>query len=59
MIGVESLLYASDHPHDHGTSGARLLDALDEPDRNAVLAGNAAELYRLEAVSSASQGGAL
>jgi uncharacterized protein len=47
MIGVESLLYASDHPHDHGTSGERLLDALDEAGRNAVLAGNAAELYRL------------
>jgi predicted TIM-barrel fold metal-dependent hydrolase len=47
MIGVETLLYASDHPHDHGPSGERLLDALDEPSRNLVLAGNAATLYRL------------
>lgn len=47
MIGSDWLLYASDHPHDHGGSGERLLHALDEPARDAVLAGNAASLYRL------------
>ena len=39
MIGVDSLLYASDYPHDHGPSGDRLLSALDEPSNTAVLSG--------------------
>jgi len=47
MLGAaDLLLYASDHPHDHGDGGRRLLDALDEAGREAVLHGNAAELYR-------------
>jgi predicted TIM-barrel fold metal-dependent hydrolase len=48
MIGATRLLYASDYPHDHGPSDRRLLDALDETGREAVLAGNAAALYRLD-----------
>jgi predicted TIM-barrel fold metal-dependent hydrolase len=48
MIGAEWLLYASDHPHDHGPSGERLLAAVDDAARHAILAGNAAALYRLQ-----------
>jgi predicted TIM-barrel fold metal-dependent hydrolase len=44
----ELLLYASDYPHDHGDGPRRLLDALDAGAREAILAGNAAELYGLE-----------
>jgi predicted TIM-barrel fold metal-dependent hydrolase len=47
MIGADWLLYASDHPHDHGPSGERLLAAVDDPAREAILAGNAAALYSL------------
>ena len=42
----EFLMYASDHPHDHGP-GADLLLVLDDSDREAVLEGNASELYSL------------
>jgi uncharacterized protein len=45
MVGPQLLLYASDHPHQHGDSGERLLSALSEQDAEAVLRGNAAELY--------------
>lgn len=44
-IGPEWLLYASDYPHDHGPGQRRLLAALDEAGRDAVLYGNAAVLY--------------
>ena len=48
MIGArDMLLYASDHPHDHGDGGEQLLSALDEEGRAAVMHGNAARLYRL------------
>lgn len=40
------LLYASDHPHDHGSGGERLLAALSEEEREHVLGGNAADWYR-------------
>ncbi|MET7331188.1 amidohydrolase family protein [Nonomuraea sp. NPDC005650] len=46
IIGPELLLYASDFPHEHGDPG-RLLGALGEADRAAILAGNATELYDL------------
>jgi predicted TIM-barrel fold metal-dependent hydrolase len=46
--GPERLLYASDHPHRHAVAPERLLDALDAAERARVLAGNAAELYRLD-----------
>ncbi|MGW4488304.1 amidohydrolase family protein [Amycolatopsis sp. NPDC004368] len=42
------LMYASDHPHDHGPGGERLLAALTEGERSRVLAGNAAEWYSLD-----------
>jgi uncharacterized protein len=45
MVGPQLLLYASDHPHQHGDSGEHLLSALSEQDAEAVLRGNAAELY--------------
>jgi uncharacterized protein len=41
------LMYASDYPHDHGDGGQRLLAALTGTERVAVLAGNAADWYRL------------
>jgi hypothetical protein len=41
------LLHASDHPHDHGTGGERLLAALTDEERRRVLSGNAADWYRL------------
>jgi predicted TIM-barrel fold metal-dependent hydrolase len=46
MVGAGWLLHASDHPHDHGPGAARLLELLDEPDREAVLRGNAGAFYR-------------
>jgi predicted TIM-barrel fold metal-dependent hydrolase len=43
----EFLMYASDHPHHHGPGADLLLDVLDDSDREAVLEGNASELYSL------------
>ena len=45
MVGPELLMYASDHPHDHGDAGEWLLRHLDAQDAEAILRGNAAELY--------------
>jgi uncharacterized protein len=42
------LLHASDHPHDHGDGGARLLAALTDDERERVLRANAASWYRLD-----------
>lgn len=47
MIGPSRLLYASDYPHDHGSSSKTLIEALDSPARDAVLSENAATLYGL------------
>jgi predicted TIM-barrel fold metal-dependent hydrolase len=42
------LLYSSDYPHDHGNDALEtLLAALTEPEREAVLRGNAAEFFGL------------
>jgi predicted TIM-barrel fold metal-dependent hydrolase len=52
MLGASELLvFASDHPHVHGDEGKldALLDAIGDDGREAVLRGNAAELYRLAA----------
>jgi predicted TIM-barrel fold metal-dependent hydrolase len=46
-VGAGALLYASDHPHDHGPGAAALLEALDDRAREEVLRGNAARFYRL------------
>jgi uncharacterized protein len=43
------LMFASDHPHDHGDGGEALLGVLDDDGRDAVLRGNAAHFYSLEA----------
>ena len=50
MLGARDvLLYSSDHPHEHGDDGReRLMEALDEDGRQAVMHGNAAAFYRLE-----------
>jgi predicted TIM-barrel fold metal-dependent hydrolase len=45
MIGPELLLYASDHPHQHGNAGERLLGALGDEDAEAVLRANAEAFY--------------
>jgi predicted TIM-barrel fold metal-dependent hydrolase len=52
MVGSDWLLYASDYPHDHGPSDHRLLDALDESARRAVLADNAAKFYKLNGATA-------
>jgi predicted TIM-barrel fold metal-dependent hydrolase len=49
MPVAEMLLYASDHPHRHGGGIEPLLDLLDEHGRTAILGGNAAALYGLDA----------
>lgn len=45
MVGPELLLYASDHPHEHGDSSRRLLASLSDEDAEAILRGNAASFY--------------
>jgi uncharacterized protein len=49
MLGASDMLvYASDFPHEHGDGNLdALLEALDDPGREAVLRGNAAALYGL------------
>jgi predicted TIM-barrel fold metal-dependent hydrolase len=49
MLGAgEFLIFASDHPHEHGDGHLdTLLDVLGDDGRDAVLHGNAASLYRL------------
>jgi predicted TIM-barrel fold metal-dependent hydrolase len=42
------LLHSSDHPHDHGDGGERLLAALTGDERERVLRGNAAAWYQLD-----------
>jgi len=46
MVGPEMLLYASDAPHDHGTSGGALLRDLGAAGVEAILRGNAEAFYR-------------
>jgi uncharacterized protein len=47
MIGPEWLLYASDYPHEHGTSSSVLFDVLGKDASEAVLTTNAESFYRL------------
>jgi uncharacterized protein len=42
------LMFASDHPHDHGGGGEALLEVLDDDGRDAVLRRNAAQFYSLD-----------
>ena len=46
MVGPELLLYASDHPHEHGDGIERLLGALSDEDAEAILHGNAPAILR-------------
>jgi uncharacterized protein len=46
MVGPEMLMYASDAPHDHGTSGDALLRELGPDDVEAIVRGNATAFYR-------------
>jgi uncharacterized protein len=45
MVGPEMLMYASDHPHDHGDASAVLFEHLGEEDSEAILRGNATAFY--------------
>ncbi|GAA4917831.1 amidohydrolase family protein [Actinomycetospora succinea] len=45
--GTGPLLWASDHPHDHGPGGQWLLDALTDDERTAVTRDNAVAWYGL------------
>lgn len=50
MVGPESLLFSTDHPHydfDHPRTVEQLLASFDEDDRDAVFAGNAREVFGL------------
>jgi predicted TIM-barrel fold metal-dependent hydrolase len=46
MVGLEMLMYASDHPHDHGDSGAAMLEAIDAGAREAITRTTATSFYR-------------
>jgi predicted TIM-barrel fold metal-dependent hydrolase len=48
------LMFASDHPHDHGDGAARLLSRLSDDDRAAVMGENAAAHYRLTSTAASS-----
>jgi uncharacterized protein len=49
MVGVEMLMFASDHPHEHGAGGAALLDAVDAEAGEAITRATASAFYRLAA----------
>jgi uncharacterized protein len=49
MVGMEMLMFASDHPHDHGGGGAALLEAVDSDAGEAITRTTASEFYRLAA----------
>jgi uncharacterized protein len=53
MVGGETLMHSSDHPHDHGRSAAALYALLSEDDRARVLDANAAAFYGLTAPAAA------
>jgi predicted TIM-barrel fold metal-dependent hydrolase len=53
IIGADWLLFASDYPRDHGPSGPRLLEALDDRARDAILGGNAMSFYAFNDRTSA------
>jgi len=49
MVGPQVLMFASDHPHDHGGSGAALLEAVDPDVAEGILRSNAVAFYGLDA----------
>jgi uncharacterized protein len=46
MVGVDMLMFASDHPHDHGRSGAAMLETIDAEAREAITWTTASAFYR-------------
>jgi predicted TIM-barrel fold metal-dependent hydrolase len=46
MVGPDMLMFASDHPHDHGGSGAAMLEAIDAEAREAITRTTASSFYR-------------
>jgi predicted TIM-barrel fold metal-dependent hydrolase len=48
MVGVEMLMFASDHPHEHGGSAAALLDAVAAEAGEGILRWTASAFYRLD-----------
>jgi uncharacterized protein len=48
LVDPAMLVHASDHPHDHGDGGQRLLAALTDDERERVLRTTAASWYRLD-----------
>ena len=49
----ELLMFASDHPHDHGDGAARYLAAVPEAERELIMGGTAARHYRFADVAVA------
>jgi uncharacterized protein len=47
MVGLDMLMFASDHPHDHGGSGAALLEAVDPEAGEAITLKTASTFYGL------------
>jgi uncharacterized protein len=45
MVGTELLMFASDHPHEHGESAAALLETVEPEAREAILGSTAASFY--------------
>jgi predicted TIM-barrel fold metal-dependent hydrolase len=54
MVGTEILLFASDHPHDHGGSGAAFLEVLAPSRREAITRSNAESFYGFTTAASTS-----
>jgi predicted TIM-barrel fold metal-dependent hydrolase len=54
MVGTDMLMFASDHPHDHGGGGAAFLEALDPSTREAITRSNAAGFYGFRTAASTS-----
>ena len=46
MVGVDMLMFASDHPHDHGGSCSDMLEAIDVEAREAITRTTASSFYR-------------
>lgn len=45
---ADFLMFASDFPHDHGNGSERLLEAVDDTARAAILRNNAVDFYRID-----------
>jgi predicted TIM-barrel fold metal-dependent hydrolase len=47
MVGLDMLMFASDHPHEHGGSGAALLEAVGADAREAITRSTPSSFYNL------------